>query len=31
MDVVLSIPERDPRYQTKAGKLISIEIIEEKS
>ena len=30
MDVVLSIPERDPRYQTKAGKLISIEIIEEK-
>lgn len=31
MDVVLSIPERDPRYQTKAGKLISVEIIEEKS
>lgn len=31
MDVVLTIPERDPRYQTKAGKLISIEIIEEKS
>ena len=31
MDVVLSIPERDPRYQTKAGKLISVEIIEEKN
>ena len=29
MDVVLSIPERDPRYNTKAGKIESVEIIEE--
>lgn len=29
MDVVLKIPERDPRYNTKAGKIESIQIIEE--
>lgn len=29
MDIVLSIPERDPRFNTKAGKISSIEIIEE--
>ena len=29
MDVVLVIPERDPRYNTKAGRVESIEIIEE--
>lgn len=29
MDVVLAIPERDPRYNTKAGKIESVEIIEE--
>lgn len=29
MDIVLSIPERDPRFNTKAGKIFSIDIIEE--
>lgn len=29
MDIVLSIPERDPRFNTKAGKISSIDIIEE--
>lgn len=29
MDVVLKIPERDPRYNTKAEKIESIQIIEE--
>lgn len=29
MDVVLAIPERDPRFNTKAAKISSIEIIDE--
>lgn len=29
MDIVLAIPERDPRFNTKAGKISSIEIVEE--